>query len=106
MPFVALFTEYVYIIPIPATLLKLSMSKTSIRSSSLAYGIYTVKKVGRFPVPRRDVNKPNSPWPGIMKIFPSIESLVSDIPAGKGKRQTFFTVYGRKLQTLCLENLQ
>ncbi len=30
------------------------------------------------------------PWPGIIKLFPVTESLVSDIPAGEGKMITFF----------------
>jgi hypothetical protein len=38
-------------------------------------------------------HKPNSPWPGIIKLFPAMESLVSDIPAWTGKSLTFFTVY-------------
>ncbi len=36
------------------------------------------------------------PWPGIIKLFPARESLVSDIPAGNGKNDNlFFTVYAR-----------
>jgi hypothetical protein len=36
----------------------------------------------------------NSPWPGISRLFPARESLVSDIPARKmGKSVTFFAVY-------------
>ncbi len=27
----------------------------------------------------------NAPWPGIIKLFPARESLVSNIPAGDGK---------------------
>jgi hypothetical protein len=40
----------------------------------------TVKKLMIFP----------SPWPGIIKLFPTRESLVSDIPAGDGKSLTFY----------------
>jgi hypothetical protein len=41
--------------------------------------VCTVKKVSDFPVPNRDfINK--TPWPGIIKIFTAMESLVSDIP--------------------------
>jgi hypothetical protein len=29
--------------------------------------------------------QPGYPWPGIIKLFPARESLVSDIPAGDGK---------------------
>jgi hypothetical protein len=32
------------------------------------------------------------PWPGIVKLFPARESLVSDFPARTGKSLTFFTV--------------
>ncbi len=38
-------------------------------------------------------HQPNSPWTEIIKIFPSRESLVGDIPAGDGKKITVFTVY-------------
>jgi hypothetical protein len=41
--------------------------------------------VNNFPVPSRDVTKKNSSCPGIIKLFPARESLVSDIPAGDGK---------------------
>jgi hypothetical protein len=45
--------------------------------------LYTVKKVTDFPFPSRNVTyQPNSPWPGIIQIFPARESLVIDIPAG------------------------
>jgi hypothetical protein len=49
------------------------------------------KKVSNFPVPRRDVTH-QSPWPGIIKLFPARVSLVSDIPAGTGKWLTFFFI--------------
>ncbi len=32
-------------------------------------------------------------WPGIIELFPAMESLVSDIPAGDGKSRTYFTVH-------------
>ncbi len=41
------------------------------------------KKDQRFPLP-------NSPWPGIIKLFPARESLVGDIPAGDGKTANLF----------------
>ncbi len=48
--------------------------------------IHCKKKVCCFPVPSRDVTYvPNSPWAGIIKLFPARESLVSDTPAGDGK---------------------
>ncbi len=53
-------------------------------------GPYTVKKVSGFPVPSAGRHSPNSPWPGKIKLFPARESLVSDIPPGDGKTQTFF----------------
>jgi hypothetical protein len=52
------------------------------------------KKVSHFPVHSRDVTYQtlpgNSPWPGIIKLFPARESLVSDIPAGDGKMANLF----------------
>jgi hypothetical protein len=55
--------------------------------------MYTVKKVCDFPVPSQaGCHKPNSPWPGIIKLFPARESLVSDNPAGDGKIANLFTV--------------
>ncbi len=33
---------------------------------------------------------PTSPWPGIFKLFPTRENLVSDIPPGTGKPLTLF----------------
>jgi hypothetical protein len=49
---------------------------------------YTVKKGYRISLPSRD--EPNSPWPGIIKLFPARESLVSDILAGEGKNDKLF----------------
>jgi hypothetical protein len=47
---------------------------------------HTVKKVGHFLVS-------NSPWRGIIELFPARESLVIDIPAEDGKiANLFFTV--------------
>ncbi len=40
--------------------------------------------------PHPGCNKPNSPWPGVIELFPARESLVSDIPAGDGKSLTLF----------------
>ncbi len=50
--------------------------------AGIVYIYYTVKKVIVFPVLSWDVAKQNSPWPGIIKLFPARESLISDIPAG------------------------
>jgi hypothetical protein len=36
--------------------------------------------------------KKNSPWSGIIKLFPARKSLISDIPLRTGKWRTFFTV--------------
>jgi hypothetical protein len=33
---------------------------------------------------------PNSPWPGIIEVFPARESLVRDILAGDGKNDNLF----------------
>jgi hypothetical protein len=35
-------------------------------------------------------HQPNSPWPGIIKLFPARESLINDIPAGDGKNYNIF----------------
>jgi hypothetical protein len=40
----------------------------------------TVKKGQQFSRPQR-CHEPNSPWPGIIKLFPARECLVSDSPA-------------------------
>jgi hypothetical protein len=32
----------------------------------------------------------DEPWPGIIKLFPTRENLVSDIPAGDGKMANLF----------------
>jgi hypothetical protein len=53
----------------------------------------TVKKSLPFSHPQPGCNLPNSPWNVIIKLFPSRERLVSDIPAGDGKIvNLFFTV--------------
>jgi hypothetical protein len=46
---------------------------------------YTVIKGYHFSRPQPGCHLPNSPWPGIIKLFPARESLVSDIPARDGK---------------------
>ncbi len=51
---------------------------------------YTVKKVIGFSRPQQGCHLPNSPWPGILKLFSARESLVSDIPAGDGKTGNLF----------------
>jgi hypothetical protein len=37
-----------------------------------------------------ECHKPNSPWPGITKLFPARESSVNDIPNGYGKIDNLF----------------
>ncbi len=51
---------------------------------------HTVKKVIVFPHPQPGCHWPNSPWPGIIKLIPARESLVSDIPTGDGKNDNLF----------------
>jgi hypothetical protein len=51
---------------------------------------YTVKKFYHFSRPQPGCHLPNSPWPGISKLFPARVSLVSDIPAGDGKNDNLF----------------
>jgi hypothetical protein len=54
---------------------------------------YTVKKDKWFSRPQPGCHLPNSPSPGIIKLLPARDSLVSDIPAGDGKTANiFFTV--------------
>ncbi len=44
------------------------------------------------------MSQPNSPWPGMFKLFPVRESWVSDIPAGDSK--TDFLFYSATMQNL------
>ncbi len=46
------------------------------------HGLHCKKTLLIFPSP---AGKPNSLWPGIIKLFPARESLDSDIPAGDRK---------------------
>ncbi len=64
-------------------------------SSVVLLTSYTVKKVNEFPVPQAGCHLPNSSWTGIIKLFPSRDSLVSDIPPGDGKMPNLF------LQCIC-----
>jgi hypothetical protein len=43
-----------------------------------------------FPIPSGDVTNSNSPWPGIIKLIPPMERLVTDIPAGDWKNDNLF----------------
>jgi hypothetical protein len=52
------------------------------------YGLYTVKKAYRFSHPHPGLTKLS--WPGIIKLFPARESLVSDIPVGDRKIANLF----------------
>jgi hypothetical protein len=54
----------------------------------------TVKKDSRFSRPQPGCHLPNTLWPGIIKLFPVRESLVSDIPAGDGKIINLFLQCG------------
>jgi hypothetical protein len=57
--------------------------------------IYTVKKVTDFPVLSRDVtNQTNSPWPGMIKLFPEREVWIVTSRLRTGKiANVFLTVY-------------
>jgi hypothetical protein len=46
--------------------------------------VHCKKRLSFFPSPA-GMHLPNFPWPGIINLFPSRESLVCDIPAGDGK---------------------
>jgi hypothetical protein len=64
-----------------------SAKDKEVKSLFLSVGkVYTVKKAKRFS------------RPGIIKLFPSKESLVSNIPAGTEKSLTFF--YSAAVQML------
>ncbi len=53
----------------------------------------TVKKGYWFSRLQPGCHLPNSPWPGIIKLFPARGSLVNDIPSRDGKTANiFFTV--------------
>jgi hypothetical protein len=54
-------------------------------AGNTCYRDYTVKKGYRFSRPQPGCHLPNSPLPGIIKLFPARESLVSDIPVEDGK---------------------
>jgi hypothetical protein len=57
--------------------------------------VYTVKNGWRFSRPQQGCHLPNSPTrPGIMKISPASESLVSDLPARDGKTANLFYSVG------------
>ncbi len=61
---------------------------------STLYLCTLLKKVFGFSRPQRGCHLPNSPWPGILKLFPVRE--VSDIRGwGRENRCPFFTVYCR-----------
>ncbi len=54
--------------------------------------IHCKKWFAIFPSP---AGKPNSLWPGIIKLFPARECLESDIPAGDGKIGNLFYSVGK-----------
>jgi hypothetical protein len=67
--------------------IKMYMSFTLCLSSHVPY--YTVKRLSIFPSPSGK-SQPNSPWTEIIKFFLSVESLVSDFPAGDGEINNLF----------------
>jgi hypothetical protein len=50
------------------------------------------KKGYRFSRPQPGCHLPNSPWPGIIKLFPAREVWLVTSRLGTGKTITFFTV--------------
>jgi hypothetical protein len=64
-------------------------SEQHIHSISLPVTIHC-KKGSRFSRPQPGCHLLNSPWAGIIKLFPARESLVSDTPAGDGKIANLF----------------
>ncbi len=71
-----------------------------VRKSAPALLTLHCKKGYRFSRPQPEVTYQTVPCSAlntVIKLFPSRESLVSDIPAGEGKMLIFFTVYGVQL---------
>ncbi len=67
------------------------LAKNLVFSAFLAPWLPTLLKKGYwFSRPQQGCHQLNSPWAGIIKLFPARESLVSDIPAGDRKNVTFF----------------
>jgi hypothetical protein len=54
------------------------------------FGEYIVKKGWQFSRPQPGCHLLNSPWRGIIKLFPTRERLVSDIPVGDEKIANLF----------------
>jgi hypothetical protein len=54
---------------------------------------HTVKKGYCFFRLQPGCHLPNSPWPGIIKVFPARDSLDNDIRLGTGKTITLITVH-------------
>jgi hypothetical protein len=81
--------EYLYNIPAAAAtalgIARCSRLSSPCHNRRCGLSGHTVKKFSDFPVPSRDVTYPNSPCRGIIKLYPTRESLVSDIPTGDGK---------------------
>ncbi len=65
--------------------------------------VYIVKKANDIPVPSR-CPLPNSPWPGIFKLFQPRESLVRDISAGDGNVANLFLFFYSVHATTCTIN--
>ncbi len=53
----------------------------------------TLKKGQQFSRHQPGCHLPNSPWQGLIKLFLPRESLVSDVPAGKGKTANSLTLF-------------
>jgi hypothetical protein len=56
------------------------------------------KKSKRFSRPQPRCHLPNSPWPGIIKIIPARECLISDMPAGDRKIVNLFLQRGNHFE--------
>jgi hypothetical protein len=59
-------------------------------SSTVTHTQLHSKKGYRFSRPQQGCYLPHSLWPGIIKLFPARESLVSDIPAEDGNIVNLF----------------
>ncbi len=86
--------HFIYCILIPGNVrgkAKKQQKRTTMICKPKASGQGLITSYGYlFSRPQPGCHLPNSPWSGIIKLFPARESLVSDIPAGDGKNCNIF----------------
>jgi hypothetical protein len=76
----------------------LAKAKESAKTAWSRHKTLHCKKGSRFSRPQPRCHLPNSPCPGIIKLFPARERLVSDIPAGDGKIENLFYSIPEEIQ--------